>query len=93
MAIPAFDTYVAAKTLRAGGFDRSQAAAAVAVIRNAVAESSATKAAQDRLRAEMAIEAGYDRLRADMVCGFLVLAAIALIGFGTVVALLLQRLP
>ena len=44
MTIAAFDTYAAAKTLRAAGFNESQAEAAVAVIRDAVVESAATKA-------------------------------------------------
>ena len=63
MAIPAFDTYVAAKTLRTAGFDEKQTEAAVTVIREAVAESSATSATkegQDRLQADL------DRLRAEM---------------------------
>ncbi len=73
MAIPAFDTYVAAKTLRTAGFNEKQTEAAVTVIREAVAESSATSATkegqdrlqanQDKLRADM--QAGHDRLQAD----------------------------
>ncbi len=70
MAIPAFDTYVAAKTLRAAGFDEKQTEAAVTVIRNAVAESSAasaTKEGQDRLQADLdRLQADVDRLRAEM---------------------------
>ena len=70
MAIPAFDTYVAAKTLRTAGFDEKQTEAAVTVIRNAVAESSAasaTKEGQDRLQADLdRLQADLDKLRAEM---------------------------
>ncbi len=70
MAIPAFDTYVAAKTLRTAGFDEKQTEAAVTVIREAVAESSATSATkegQDRLQADLdRLQADLDRLRAEM---------------------------
>lgn len=57
MPVAAFDTYTAAKTLRAAGFDESQAEAAVTVIRDAVAESTVTKAD---------LQAGLAELRADM---------------------------
>lgn len=57
MPVAAFDTYTAAKTLRAAGFDESQAEAAVIVIRDAVAESTVTKAD---------LQAGLAELRADM---------------------------
>ena len=80
MAIAAFDTYVAAKTLRAAGFDEKQAEAAVTVIRDAVIESSATKADLQTglagLRAEMAtradqerLQTNQDELRAEMQAG------------------------
>ncbi len=57
MPVAAFDTYTAAKTLRAAGFDESQAEAAVTVIRDAVAESTVTKAD---------LQAGLAELRTDM---------------------------
>ena len=57
MPVAAFDTYTAAKTLRAAGFDENQAEAAVTVIRDAVAESTVTKAD---------LQAGLAELRADM---------------------------
>ncbi len=67
MAIPAFDTYVAAKTLRTAGFDEKQTEAAVTVIREAVAETSATKEGQDRLQVDIErLQAGQDRLQADL---------------------------
>ncbi len=74
MAIPAFDTYVAAKTLRTAGFDEKQTEAAVTVIREAVAESSAasaTKEGQDRLQADLdRLQVDLDRLRAEMKEGY-----------------------
>ena len=57
MPVAAFDTYTAAKTLRAAGFDENQAEAAVTVIRDAVAESTVTKAD---------LQAGLAELRTDM---------------------------
>ena len=44
MAIAAFDTYAAAKTLREAGFDDRQAEAAVAVVHDAITGGVATKA-------------------------------------------------
>ena len=44
MAVAAFDTYAAAKTLREAGFDERQAEAAVAMVHGAVIEGVATKA-------------------------------------------------
>ena len=44
MAVAAFDTYAAAKTLREAGFDDRQAEAAVAVVHDAVTGGVATKA-------------------------------------------------
>ena len=58
MAVAAFDTYAAAKTLREAGFDERQAEAAVAMVHNAVTEGVATKA---DLRAAIA------DLKADML--------------------------
>ena len=44
MAVAAFDTYAAAKTLREAGFDDRQAEAAVAVVHDAITGGVATKA-------------------------------------------------
>ena len=44
MAIAAFDTYAAAKTLREAGFDDRQAEAAVAVVHDAITGGVATRA-------------------------------------------------
>ena len=58
MAVAAFDTYAAAKTLREAGFDERQAEAAVAMVHSAVTEGVATRA---DLRAAIA------DLKADML--------------------------
>ena len=53
MAVAAFDTYAAAKTLREAGFDDRQAEAAVAVVHDAVTGGVATKADLAELKADM----------------------------------------
>ncbi len=53
MAIAAFDTYAAAKTLREAGFDERQAEAAVAVVHDAITGGVATKADLAELKADM----------------------------------------
>ena len=58
MAVAAFDTYAAAKTLREAGFDERQAEAAVAMVHGAVTGGVATRA---DLRAAIA------DLKADML--------------------------
>ena len=72
MAVAMFDTDAAADTLREGGFDERQAEAAVKVVREAMAESVATRAdlaaAVADLKAEM-LKLGADMLKvkADML--------------------------
>ena len=53
MAIAAFDTYAAAKTLREAGFDDRQAEAAVAVVHDAITGGVATKADLAELKADL----------------------------------------
>ena len=53
MAVAAFDTYAAAKTLREAGFDERQAEAAVAVVHDAITGGVATKADLAELKADM----------------------------------------
>ena len=53
MAVAAFDTYAAAKTLRKAGFDDRQAEAAVAVVHDAITGGVATKADFAELKADM----------------------------------------
>ena len=53
MAVAAFDTYAAAKTLREAGFDDRQAEAAVAVVHDAITGGVATKADLAELKADM----------------------------------------
>jgi len=60
MAVAAFDTYVAAKTLREAGFDERQAEAAVTMVRDAMTESVATGAD---------LAAAVADLKADMLKG------------------------
>ena len=53
MAIAAFDTYAAAKTLREAGFDDRQAEAAVAVVHDAITGGVATRADLSELKADL----------------------------------------
>ena len=57
MGVVAFDTYTAAKRLRAAGFNENQAEAAVAMVREAVAEGTGNTAS---------LEAGLAELRTDV---------------------------
>lgn len=67
MAVAAFDTYVAAKTLREAGFDERQAEAAVTMVRDAMTESVATKA--DLAIAVADLKADMLTLKTDMLKG------------------------
>lgn len=72
MAVAAFDTYAAAKTLREAGFDERQAEAAVTMVRDAMTESVATKAdlavAVADLKADMlTLKTDMLTLKADML--------------------------
>ena len=53
MAIAAFDTYAAAKTLREAGFNDRQAEAAVAVVHDAITGGVATRADLAELKADL----------------------------------------
>ena len=53
MAVAAFDTYAAAKTLRKAGFDDRQAEAAVAVVHDAITGGVATRADLSELKADL----------------------------------------
>ena len=78
MGVVAFDTYTAAKRLRAAGFDENQAEAAVAMVREEVAEGTGNtenlEAGQAELRTDVAglktdvarLEAGQAELRSDV---------------------------
>ena len=53
MAVAAFDTYAAAKTLREAGFDDRRAKAAAAVVRDAITGGVATGADLAELKADL----------------------------------------
>ena len=53
MAIAAFDTYAAAKTLREAGFDDRRAKAAAAVVHDAITGGVATRADLAELKADL----------------------------------------
>ena len=67
MAVAAFDTYAAAKTLREAGFDERQAEAAVTMVRDAMTGSVATKA--DLAVAVADLKADMLTLKTDMLKG------------------------
>ena len=67
MAVAAFDTYAAAKTLREAGFDERQAEAAVTMVRDAMTESVATRA--DLAAAVADLKADMLTLKADILKG------------------------
>ena len=67
MAVAAFDTYAAAKTLREAGFDERQAEAAVTMVRDAMTESVATRA--DLAAAVADLKADMLMLKADILKG------------------------
>ena len=52
MAVATFDTLAAANTLEEAGFEKEQAKAAVAMVRDAVSESVATKTDIESLKAD-----------------------------------------
>lgn len=58
-----FDTYAANKALRDAGFDRPQAEAAVAMVRDAVSEGVAT--GEDAARPESKVDTGIAEAKAD----------------------------
>ena len=78
MGVAAFDTYTAAKRLRAAGFDEDQAEAAVVMVREAVTEGATgttdLEAGMAELRTDVAdikenmvrIEARVERVEADV---------------------------
>ena len=75
MTTPQFDTLRAAKTLKRGGFDETQAETVVNTLDQAVNENLGTKADLTLLRGEMKqgftkSEAATDKLRSDTEKGF-----------------------